>query len=64
MAVPRAMRYVRIESGIALSMSLVINVFTISVFAAAFYGTPLADSIGLGNAGPELAAKYGGYIVS
>lgn len=37
-----------------------INLFVTTVFAKAFYGTEIANSIGLLNAGQYLQEKYGG----
>ncbi|MCO5608493.1 hypothetical protein L7F22_062704 [Adiantum nelumboides] len=58
--VKEALRYFSIESAFALFISFIINVFVVSVFAKAFFGTDIAESIGLANAGQYLQAQYGG----
>ncbi|XP_044470458.1 metal transporter Nramp3-like [Mangifera indica] len=58
--VQEALRYYSIESTVALVVSLIINLFVTTVFAKGFYGTELANSIGLVNAGQYLQEKYGG----
>lgn len=58
--VQEAVRYYSIESTVALALSFIINLFVTAVFAQGFYGTELADSIGLLNAGQYLQEKYGG----
>lgn len=58
--VREALNYFSIESAIALTISFIINLFVTTVFAKAFYGTEIANSIGLGNAGQYLQQKYGG----
>ncbi|KAI4387235.1 hypothetical protein MLD38_005080 [Melastoma candidum] len=58
--VQEAMRYYSIESTAALVISFIINLFVTTVFAKGFYGTAVADSIGLVNAGQYLQEKYGG----
>ncbi|KAF4375086.1 hypothetical protein CsatB_024235 [Cannabis sativa] len=58
--VQEALNYYSIESTIALVISFIINLFVTTVFAKGFYGTELASSIGLGNAGQYLQDKYGG----
>ncbi|KAH8503291.1 hypothetical protein Peur_067055 [Populus x canadensis] len=58
--VQEALRYYSIESTTALVISFVINLFVTTVFAKGFYGTELANSIGLVNAGQYLQDKYGG----
>nr|WNH25163.1 natural resistance-associated macrophage protein 5 [Fagopyrum tataricum] len=58
--VQEAINYYSIESTIALVISFVINLFVTTVFAKSFYGTTIADSIGLSNAGYYLQEKYGG----
>lgn len=58
--VKEAFMYFSIESCIAILVSFIINVFVITVFAKAFYGTDVADSIGLANAGEYLQLEYGG----
>ncbi|KAI7736030.1 hypothetical protein M8C21_033551 [Ambrosia artemisiifolia] len=61
--VREALRYYSIESTIALAVSFVINLFVTTVFAKAFFGTAIADSIGLGNAGQFLEERFGGGLV-
>lgn len=61
--VREALRYYSIESGVALTISFMINVFVTTVFAKAFYGTEQANSIGLINAGQSLQEKYGGGLL-
>lgn len=58
--VQEALNYYSIESTLALVVSFIINLFVTTVFAKGFYGTELADSIGLVNAGQYLQEKYGG----
>ncbi|CAL9761096.1 unnamed protein product [Musa acuminata subsp. burmannicoides] len=58
--VQEALRYYTIESTIALIISFMINLFVTAVFAKGFYGTKVADTIGLENAGKYLQEKYGG----
>ncbi|CAI9758509.1 unnamed protein product [Fraxinus pennsylvanica] len=58
--VREALKYYSIESGAALAISFIINLFVTTVFAKAFYGTEQANNIGLGNAGQYLQEKYGG----
>ncbi|XP_027360029.1 metal transporter Nramp4 isoform X2 [Abrus precatorius] len=58
--VQEALNYYSIESTIALVVSFVINIFVTTVFAKGFYGTEIANSIGLVNAGQYLQEKYGG----
>ncbi|OMP01876.1 Natural resistance-associated macrophage protein [Corchorus olitorius] len=58
--VQEALNYYSIESAAALLVSFIINLFVTTVFAKAFYGTAIADSIGLVNAGQYLQEKYGG----
>lgn len=58
--VQEALNYYSIESGVALAISFMINLFVTTVFAKGFYGTEQADSIGLVNAGQYLQDKYGG----
>ena len=56
--IKEAVAYFNIESGIALAVSLVINIFVLSVFAKGFYGREQGD-IGLENAGQFLGRmKY------
>lgn len=57
-----AINYYSIESTIALAISFVINLFVTTVFAKAFYGTEIANSIGLVNAGQYLQEKFGAGI--
>ncbi|KAM7507154.1 hypothetical protein LguiA_017607 [Lonicera macranthoides] len=61
--VREALKYYSIESGAALAISFVINLFVTTVFAKAFYGTEQANNIGLGNAGQYLQEKFGGGVV-
>ncbi|CAK9143998.1 unnamed protein product [Ilex paraguariensis] len=61
--VREAINYYSIESGIALAISFIINLFVTAVFAKAFYGTEQANSIGLVNAGQYLEEKYGGGLL-
>ncbi|GMJ00801.1 ARABIDOPSIS THALIANA NATURAL RESISTANCE ASSOCIATED MACROPHAGE PROTEIN 4 [Hibiscus trionum] len=58
--VQEALNYYSIESAVALFVSFIINVFVTTVFAKAFYGTEIADSIGLVNVGDYLQEKFGG----
>uniref|UniRef100_A0A2P2JKT4 Natural resistance-associated macrophage protein n=1 Tax=Rhizophora mucronata TaxID=61149 RepID=A0A2P2JKT4_RHIMU len=58
--VQEALRYYCIESTAALVLSFIINLFVTTVFAKEFYGTELANSVGLVNAGQYLQEKYGG----
>ncbi|KAL5753080.1 hypothetical protein ACOSP7_023251 [Xanthoceras sorbifolium] len=58
--VQEALNYYSIESTLALVVSFIINLFVTTVFAKGFYGTELANSIGLVNAGQYLQEKYGG----
>ncbi|KAK6923106.1 NRAMP family [Dillenia turbinata] len=60
--IQEALRYYSIESTAALGVSFMINLFVTTVFAKAFYGTDIANSIGLANAGHYLQEKYGGYV--
>eukprot|EP00249_Psilotum_nudum_P020671 c27800_g1_i1 orf=511-2115(+) len=57
--VREAVRYFTIESCIALFVSFLINVCVIAVSGKAFYGTDIADTIGLANAGQYLQGYYG-----
>ncbi|KAE9614264.1 putative NRAMP family protein [Lupinus albus] len=61
--VQEAINYYTIEATIALLVSLVINIFVTTVFANGFYGTDLAQNIGLVNAGQYLEEKYGGGLL-
>ncbi|XVE87044.1 hypothetical protein DITRI_Ditri18aG0084300 [Diplodiscus trichospermus] len=58
--VREALNYYSIESTVALIISFIINLFVTTVFAKAFYGTEVASSIGLVNAGQYLQEKFGG----
>ncbi|XP_019455172.1 PREDICTED: metal transporter Nramp2-like [Lupinus angustifolius] len=58
--VQEVINYYSIESSVALLITLVINLFVITVFARVFYGTEQAKDIGLVNAGQYLEEKYGG----
>ncbi|WVZ09263.1 hypothetical protein V8G54_013793 [Vigna mungo] len=58
--VQEALNYYSIESTIALAVSFIINIFVTTVFAKGFYGTEIANNIGLVNAGQYLQEKYGG----
>ncbi|XAR57747.1 hypothetical protein NMG60_11025999 [Bertholletia excelsa] len=58
--VREAFKYFSIESTAALAVSFMINLFVTTVFAKAFYGTAIAENIGLVNAGQYLQEKYGG----
>ncbi|KAG8384310.1 hypothetical protein BUALT_Bualt04G0105000 [Buddleja alternifolia] len=58
--VKEALTYYSIESGAALAISFMINLFVTTVFAKAFYGTEIANNIGLMNAGQYLQEKFGG----
>ncbi|CAL5421765.1 unnamed protein product [Camellia sinensis] len=60
--VQEALNYYSTESTVALTISFMINLFVTAVFAKAFYGTDIANSIGLVNAGQYLQEKYGGGI--
>ncbi|XP_047311127.1 metal transporter Nramp3-like isoform X2 [Impatiens glandulifera] len=61
--VREALKYFSIESTIALLISFLINLFVTAVFAKAFFGTDIADSIGLINAGQYLQEKYGRGVI-
>ncbi|KAL8117675.1 metal transporter Nramp3-like [Apium graveolens] len=61
--VQEALNYFSIESAVALAISFIINLFVTTVFAKAFYGTDIANNIGLGNAGQYLQEKYGGGLL-
>lgn len=58
--VQEALNYYSIESTLALVVSFIINLFVMTVFAKGFYGTEMANGIGLANAGQYLQDKYGG----
>lgn len=60
--VQEALKYYSIECTIALVLSFIINLFVTTVFAKGFYGTEVANSIGLLNAGQYLQEKYGGGV--
>ena len=53
------MAYFSIESAVALGLSLFINVWVVSVFAAGFYGHTEVHDIGLENAGNYLGQRFG-----
>ncbi|KAI3462715.1 hypothetical protein Pfo_019378 [Paulownia fortunei] len=55
--VREALTYYSIESGAALTISFIINLFVTTVFAKAFYGMEQANNIGLMNAGQYLQEK-------
>nr|WNH25161.1 natural resistance-associated macrophage protein 3 [Fagopyrum tataricum] len=57
--IQEALNYYTIESSVALFISFMINLFVTAVFAKAFYGTTIASTIGLTNAGYYLQEKYG-----
>ncbi|KAK1363757.1 Metal transporter Nramp3 [Heracleum sosnowskyi] len=61
--VQEALNYFSIESAVALAISFMINLFVTTVFAKAFFGTDIANNIGLGNAGQFLQEKYGGGLL-
>lgn len=61
--VREAINYYSIESAAALLVSFIINLFVTTVFAKAFYGTELANYIGLVNAGQYLEERYGGGLL-
>lgn len=61
--VQEALNYNNIESSACLAVSFVINLFVTAVFAEGFYGTAVADSIGLVNAGKYLQEKFGGGVI-
>ncbi|DBA75856.1 TPA: hypothetical protein ACH3X1_010257 [Trebouxia sp. C0004] len=54
-----ALRYVRIETAIALACSFLINLFIVSVFAKGFFGRELPEDFGLQHAGEYLASNFG-----
>lgn len=60
--VQEAMNYYTIESSIALAVSFFINLCVTTVFAKGFYGTQVASTIGLENAGQYLQEKYGAML--
>ncbi|XP_057421790.1 metal transporter Nramp3.1-like [Lotus japonicus] len=57
--VQEALNYYSIQSTLALLVSFVINIFVTSVFAKGFYGSKIANNIGLANAGQYLQEVYG-----
>lgn len=61
--VREAIKYYSIESTLALAISFIINLLVTTVFAKAFFGTKIADTIGLGNAGQFLEERFGGGLV-
>ncbi|KAI7728322.1 hypothetical protein M8C21_021248 [Ambrosia artemisiifolia] len=61
--VHEALRYYSIESTTALAIAFVINLFVTTVFAKAFFGTAIADTIGLRNAGQFLEERFGDGLV-
>ncbi|XP_076950914.1 metal transporter Nramp3.1-like [Bidens hawaiensis] len=61
--VREALRYYSIESTVALTITFVINLFVTTVFAKAFFGTTIADTIGLRNPGQFLEERFGGGLV-
>lgn len=56
-----AVIYFYIESALALVVSLIINIFVLSVFAKGFYGKEEGD-IGLENAGQFLGKTFGSHM--
>lgn len=60
--VQEALNYYAIESAAALFVSFMINIFVTTVFAKGFYGTEVASTIGLENAGQFLQEKYGALL--
>ncbi|KEH31517.1 putative NRAMP family protein [Medicago truncatula] len=60
--VQEALNYYSIESTIALIVSFIINIFVTAVFAKGFYGSEVANKIGLENAGQYLQETYGGGV--
>ncbi|KAK1323274.1 Metal transporter Nramp2 [Acorus calamus] len=61
--VQEALNYYSIEAALALFISFMINLFVTTVFAKGFYGSDVANSIGLVNAGQYLEEKYGGGVL-
>ncbi|KAK1276232.1 Metal transporter Nramp2 [Acorus gramineus] len=61
--VQEALNYYSIEAAVALFISFMINLFVTTVFAKGFYGSDVANSIGLVNAGQYLEEKYGGGVL-
>eukprot|EP01147_Barroeca_monosierra_P000888 gene889-4153_t len=57
--VDEANKYNAIESGIALFVSFIINVFVVSVFAKAFFGTAHAEDIDLVSSGTYISEHFG-----
>ncbi|EFN55244.1 hypothetical protein CHLNCDRAFT_7420, partial [Chlorella variabilis] len=63
-AVPQeSVLYYNIEAGMALLVTLFINVCVISVFARGFFGRGGEEEIGLANAGEYLGATFGKHMV-
>ncbi|ONK59934.1 uncharacterized protein A4U43_C08F12450 [Asparagus officinalis] len=60
--VQEALNYYAIESAAALFVSFIINVLVTTVFAKGFYGSEVANTIGLENAGQFLQEKYGAML--
>lgn len=60
--ISQANKYNAIESGIALFVSFLINVFVVTVFAEAFYGTPNASDVDLQSSGKYLAEHFGSAV--
>lgn len=56
-----AVIYFYIESALALFVSLIINIFVLSVFAKGFFGKEEGD-IGLENAGQFLGKTFGSHM--
>ena len=68
-SVKEAMRYVRLEAFIALSLALIINIFIIAVFGKSFgpdaevsFEDGTCSAVGLGDAGSCLGSVYGAYM--
>ncbi|KAH6796118.1 hypothetical protein C2S51_037104 [Perilla frutescens var. frutescens] len=61
--VQEALNYYTIESFVAVFVSFLINLFVTTVFAKGFYGSSIADNLGLVNAGEYLQERYGGGIL-
>ncbi|PRW44606.1 metal transporter Nramp3 [Chlorella sorokiniana] len=51
--------YYNIESGLALVVTLFINVAVISIYARGFFGRKTSEEIGLANAGEYLGSTFG-----
>ena len=58
----QAMRFFGIEIGLALFISLCINVCLISVTAQSFHATDASDGIGLGTVGNALGTMWGSAV--